>query len=197
MFLSKHRWSGSEKIKPECPLELSLPRLHHCADSFPVCKVTSLSKILACPQEKFKLLRVVSKAFHLCVLLYSPDSSLPLAQIHTGQYNHGSQSWKHIGSPTELFFPLKQYWSLDCTSIDFGDGPPSSASFKSSHVTLLSNQNGESLFIHSLLLSVIQIWLNLSETLAESQSTPLLPGSPSNLPRCITFFALYLYTSTS
>lgn len=67
VFLSKHRWSGSEKIKPECPLELSLPRLHHCADSFPVSKVTSLYKILACPQEKFKLLRVVS----LCPSLFS------------------------------------------------------------------------------------------------------------------------------
>lgn len=53
----------SEKMKPEFPLRLSLLRLDYYADSFPVSKVTSLLKNLACLQGKFKLLRVASKAF--------------------------------------------------------------------------------------------------------------------------------------
>lgn len=72
-------------MKPEFPLELSLPSLHHCADSFPLSKVTSLLKNLARPQGKFKLLRVAPTAFHLRILPYSPDSSLTLTHIHTGQ----------------------------------------------------------------------------------------------------------------
>lgn len=80
----------SEKMKPEFDLELSLPRLRHFADSFSISKVTSLFKNLACPQGTFKLLRVASKAFQLGVLPYFPNSSLTLAQVHTGQQTHGS-----------------------------------------------------------------------------------------------------------
>ena len=109
-------------MKPEFPRRLSLPRLHHYADSFPISRVTSLFENLACPQGKFRLLRVASEAFHLCVLPYSPALSLTLAQMHSGQHINGPQSWQHFTITWGDFLKNTVIQTV-CTSRDLGSGP--------------------------------------------------------------------------
>lgn len=159
-------------MKPEFPQRLSLPRLHHYADSFPISRATSLFENLACPQGKFRLLRVASEAFHLCVLPYSPALSLTLAQMHSGQHTNGPQSWQHFTITWGDFLKNTVVQTI-CTSRDLGSGPQGICMINQP----VSSQNGEPLFTQAsyFLLSKSALpSLRLQARIPYSALSPLL-----------------------